>query len=217
MIENGSRQFIDPLWIFLPFASYLLGSIPFGSIISHRVASIDITRRGSGNIGATNVARELGIKWGILTLLLDVLKGFIPVFLARLLLPDAELGISFVGLAALLGHQFSIFTKLKGGKGIATALGVYLATSPEVCLIALALFILTVLLTDFVSLGSILAAASMPLFLILFAKPDHAVMTAFIITVLIWFKHRENIERMLRGEERHWRKKGLTTKDQESD
>jgi glycerol-3-phosphate acyltransferase PlsY len=110
--------------------AYLLGSIPFGKLIAKRVAHINITQRGSGNIGATNVARELGITWGLVTLLLDMLKGFLPVFLyAHYILQagiEFETCLSAIGLAALLGHQFSIFMRFRGGKGVATAIGIYL-------------------------------------------------------------------------------------------
>ena len=148
--------------------AYLFGSIPFGKLIAGKVARIDITQKGSGNIGATNVARELGIKWGILTLVLDMLKGFVPVVLFACLAPKAgighEIGLSVVGLSALSGHQFSIFLKFRGGKGVGTALGIYLAISPLSCLSALLLFILIVYIWDFVSLASMTSAFSMPLY-----------------------------------------------------
>jgi glycerol-3-phosphate acyltransferase PlsY len=116
-----------------------------------------------------------------------------------------EFALSFVGLCALLGHQFSIFLRFRGGKGVGTALGVYLAISPLSCLGALALFILLVLLWDFVSLGSIVSAFAMPLFLALFGKPLPFVVGGLIIAVLIFFKHKDNIHRLARGEERKWR------------
>lgn len=192
-------------WILFPIATYLLCSIPFGRLIGKKVAGIDITRRGSGNIGATNVARELGLKWGVLTLFLDVLKGFIPVSLFAHLLPDYEIGISVVGLSALLGHQFSLYQRFRGGKGVATALGVYLAISPALSLIALLLFILTVYLLDFVSIGSILSASIMPILIIFSVKSDILTITSLIIAALICFKHKDNIRRLMRGEEKRWK------------
>jgi len=120
------------MWIFfiaLFIAAYLLGSIPFGLLISQRVVKLDITKSGSGNIGAANVAREVGLKWGIVTLFLDTLKGFIPVICAWYLLKSSaeinEALIGMIGLAALLGHQFSLYLHFKGGKGVATYLGVF--------------------------------------------------------------------------------------------
>lgn len=157
---------------FYILVSYLSGSIPFGKVIASRVARIDITKRGSGNIGATNVARELDLKWGLLTLTLDLLKGLVPalVFMAFAYKDGTtgEIGLIAVGLAALVGHQFSVFLKFRGGKGVATALGVYLAVSPLSCMAAVLLFILVVSIWKFVSLGSMISAISMPVFLYLF-------------------------------------------------
>ena len=161
---------------------------------------------GSRNVGATNVARVIGFKWGILTLFLDALKGFIPAFLFRSFFPDFDLGLTVVALASLLGHQFSIFLKLRGGKGVATALGIYLAISPGYTLVVLLFFVLTVYIFDYVSLGSILSAALMPLLLLFSGTPKVSVLTALVIAVLIWVKHRENIGRLFRGEEIRWRK-----------
>ena len=120
-------QTLHVFWILFALAAYLLGSLPFGRLIGQRVADIDITQRGSRNIGATNVARELGLKWGIFTLLLDVLNGFMPVFLFGLFFPDFGIGPSVMGLFALFGHQFSVFLRFRGGKGVATSLGIFLA------------------------------------------------------------------------------------------
>jgi len=189
--------------------AYLLGSIPFGKLIAKRVACINITQRGSGNIGATNVARELGITWGLVTLLLDMLKGFLPVFLyAHYILQagiEFETCLSAIGLSALFGHQFSIFMRFRGGKGVATAIGIYLVISPLACLIAVIVFILTVYKWDFVSLGSMLAAIVMPGLLALFGKSQPIVTTSIIVAALICFKHKGNIKRLVKGEERKWR------------
>lgn len=201
-------------WIFYALGAYLLGSIPFGKLIARKVAHIDITTRGSRNIGATNVARELGLKWGVLTLLLDVLKGLAPVaylaFRGEALGPNHETGISLVALSALVGHQFSLFERFRGGKGVATALGVFLGISPLSCLPALLLFVLTIYKWDFVSLGSMVAAASMPLWFALFGQPSIIVLGSLVAAVLICLKHRENIQRLLKGEERKWSKRHFT-------
>ena len=196
-------------WIPYMVGAYLLGSVPFGRIIGKRVARIDITQRGSGNIGATNVARELGIKWGLVTLALDTLKGLVPVVLFTFWVADATPGLgtgaSAVGVSALLGHQFSLFQGFRGGKGVATALGVYLAISPVACAMALAVFLLSVYKWDFISLGSILAAGSMPVLLAVLGKGAPLVISALMMAALICFKHRENIQRLLKGNERKWR------------
>jgi len=192
-------------------AAYLLGSVPFGKLISKKAAHIDITNRGSGNIGATNVAREVGIKWGLLTLLLDVLKGFIPVILfARYTsqaAPCHELGLSAVGLSALLGHQFSLFLKFRGGKGVGTALGIYLGISPLSSLLAVLLFFIIVYKWNFVSLASISSAAAMPILITIFGKPLPVLIGAVIAAALICIKHMDNIHRLVKGKERKWRER----------
>ncbi|MEE9613023.1 MAG: glycerol-3-phosphate 1-O-acyltransferase PlsY [Desulfatiglandales bacterium] len=214
-MTDHSVHALNAFWILFPVASYVLGSMPFGKLIGQKVARIDITERGSGNIGATNVTREIGIKWGIFTLVLDLLKGFIPVFLFGLFFPDFELGQAIVGLSALSGHQFSLFLRFRGGKGVATALGIYLAISPFPCLIALLFFMLTVYLWDFVSLGSMLSALAMPLLLVLFGKSNTLIMASLIMAALVCFKHKDNIQRLIRGEERGWRKKVVMREDRE--
>jgi acyl phosphate:glycerol-3-phosphate acyltransferase len=198
-----------PQVVFCALAAYLLGSIPFGKIIAKKVARIDITGRGSKNIGATNVAREIGLRWGLLTLLLDALKGLGPILLFAGVVPRTSpafhLGLSIVAVSALLGHQFSIFERFRGGKGVATALGVFLGISPLACLLALLLFVLVVYRWNFVSLGSILAAASMPPLVAALGQNQEIVMGALIAAVLICLKHLQNIERLLKGEEAKWR------------
>lgn len=198
-------------WVGFLVTAYLLASIPFGKIIARNVADIDITARGSGNIGATNVSRELGVKWGLITLLLDTLKGFLPVFMASRYLwhPDvmSSLGLSTIGTAALLGHQFSLFQGFKGGKGVATALGIYLAIAPIPCLIALVLFVAVVYKWKYVSLGSMVSAFSLPVLVTLFGKPLPIGIGALVVASLIFVKHRDNVTRLTRGQEHPWRKK----------
>ena len=190
------------LWLLFPLSAYLLCAIPFGKLISRKVAGIDITRQGSGNVGATNVARVIGFKWGILTLVLDALKGFIPAYLCRTFSSGSGTALMVVVLASLLGHQFSIFQKFRGGKGVATALGIYLAISPGYTLIVAGFFVLTVYLFNFVSLGSLLSALLMPILLLFSGGPRLNVITAFIMAALIWIKHKENIKRLFKGEEK---------------
>lgn len=204
-------------WLLFALVSYMLCSIPFGRLISKKVAGIDITRKGSRNVGATNVARVIGFKWGILTLLLDALKGFMPVFLFRTFFPDFGQGLTVVALASLLGHQFSVFLKLHGGKGVATALGIYLAISPIHTLVVLLFFVIVVYIFDFVSLGSILSAALMPLLLLFSGEPLMSVLTSLVMAVLIWCKHMENIRRLLKREEIRWRTPASLSTDQEDD
>lgn len=205
-------------WIVLGALAYLLGSIPFGKLVARKVAHIDISKRGSGNIGATNVAREVGFRWGLLTLILDALKGAFPVGLSLLVShvggeAISQTGPSLVGLGALLGHQFSLFQGFRGGKGVATAFGVYLVLSPLACLMALPLFLTIVYRWDYVSLGSIAGAASLPVFLALQGKPYPVVALATLVAGLICLKHAANIDRLIRGEELKWRRQRIRRED----
>ena len=197
--------------IFFSLAAYLFGSIPFGKLLAKRVASIDITKRGSQNIGATNVARELGDFWGVVTLLLDMLKGYVPITLyasyASQLTGCYSIELSSVMLSALIGHQFSIFLRFKGGKGVGTAAGIYLALSPLSCLLAAVLFILIVYKWDYISLGSMVSASAMPLLLAFSGKERGLIICSALIAALIILKHRGNIQRILKGEERKWRER----------
>jgi glycerol-3-phosphate acyltransferase PlsY len=187
-------------------ASYVIGSIPFGVLVSRKLANTDISRRGSGNIGATNVARELGLKWGLVTLILDLLKGFVPVYLfCQYSDSFPKYGVLVVCLSPLLGHQFSLFRGFHGGKGVATALGIFLAISPVSAVMSLCAFVLTVYLTDFVSLGSIIGACFLPLILFLFGASAYVILGSMIMCALICIKHKDNICRLVKGKERKWR------------
>jgi glycerol-3-phosphate acyltransferase PlsY len=212
--EQGLYPF-QVLWILIPILSYLLGSIPFGKVLAHWVAEIDITRRGSGNIGATNVAREIGVKWGILTLFLDGLKGFLPCLLSALHFPQSELLQAIAGLSALLGHQYSIYLRFRGGKGFATALGVYLSLSPVACLIALLVFAITLYGWRFVSVGSMVSACIVPLVLVGYGKPGALITTTLIMAILIVINHRDNLRRLANGQERKWGKRPVRREDPE--
>jgi glycerol-3-phosphate acyltransferase PlsY len=193
-------------------AAYLLGSIPFGIMIGRSFGHVDVSKVGSGNIGATNVAREVGFKWGLVTLVVDALKGFMPVALAYHSIGptvDTTEGlVGIVGMAALLGHQFPIYTRFRGGKGIATGLGVFLALSPMACLISGTIFVVMVILWGYISLGSILAALGLPLWLLILGHSKQLVLLSLAIALLITFLHRGNIRRLLQGNERRWRNAG---------
>ena len=197
--------------ILFSIAAYIIGSIPFGKLIARHVARIDITERGSGNIGATNVARELGMKWGVITLILDVLKGLVPMLIFSMYSSRTgtpyDIAFATIGICALSGHMFPLFLGFRGGKGVATALGVYLAMSPLSCLCALILFVLLVAKWDFISLGSILAAAAMPLFFILFGKPQPFIIASVFMALLICWKHKDNIQRIIKREEPKWKQR----------
>lgn len=195
-------------WILCPLVAYIVGSIPFGLLLSRAYAGIDITKRGSGNIGATNVSRELGIQWGIFTLIFDALKGFLPVFLTYHIFPGLEKLTIVTGVFAILGHLFSIFLKFHGGKGVATAIGVYLAIAPIPLVIALFIFVITVFIWDFISLGSIAFAISMSILLIVFGYSGLTIICSGVIALLICLKHLGNIKRLINGEENRWWRNG---------
>jgi glycerol-3-phosphate acyltransferase PlsY len=195
------------LWLLTLTLAYFLGSIPFGYLLVLLFQKKDVRATGSGNIGATNVARSGGKGLGLLTLLLDVLKGFVAVVIAMHLAPSGDHGPSTLAIAAAvaacIGHVFPVWLKFRGGKGIATALGVFIALVPWVALAALGLFILVVATTRLVSLGSILAAASIPLFAILLVPHRSTALLVGLsaISLLSIVKHHSNIVRLLHGTE----------------
>ncbi|ACM19178.1 acyl-phosphate--sn-glycerol-3-phosphate 1-O-acyltransferase [Geotalea daltonii FRC-32] len=185
--------------IVLIIGAYLLGSIPTGLLLAKAVG-VDIRTTGSGNIGATNVYRTLGRRVGIMTLIGDCLKGLIPVLIARhLQLP--EIWVAATGLAAFLGHVYTVFLRFKGGKGVATALGVFIGISPLSVLAALAIFVFTLIKWRYVSLASITAAAAIPFLVALIEKKGLLITMSVIIAALVVFKHRENIRRLRSGTE----------------
>lgn len=194
--------------ILFPVIGYLMGAIPFGLFIG-KMAGIDVRTGGSRNIGATNVNRLLGIKLGIVTLICDCLKGWLPMFLAAVFLPDSQSKgwvVGLTGVMAVLGHMFPVYLQFRGGKGVATSLGVFLYLSPAAIALSLATFLLTVAVTGFVSAGSLLASGLMPLWLYLMGASRTAIGMAAFVALLIWFKHHENISRLLRGKEVSWKK-----------
>ena len=179
--------------------AYLLGSIPTGLLLG-KLYGIDVRNEGSGNIGATNLYRTVGRKVGIITLVGDCLKGMLPVLLAW------KLGLlepmqAWVGLAAFCGHVFSVFLLFKGGKGVATALGVFLALAPLAVLGALAVFILLVAVWRYISLGSIMAAAVMPLIIFFRPHSPQLLIATVLIAAVVIIKHHSNISRLMAGTE----------------
>ncbi|MCX7770932.1 MAG: glycerol-3-phosphate 1-O-acyltransferase PlsY [Proteobacteria bacterium] len=183
--------------------SYLLGSVPTGVIISRYFFNVDIQKVGSGNIGATNVARTLGKKVGILTLIGDALKGVIPIILVRLYEPYPlnQPLIFFCALGAFLGHLFPIYLKFKGGKGVATALGIFLMLFPFQTMLSAIVFFIIVYFSRYVSLGSISASIVMPILVSFRAQNTYQIALSIIISLLIIIKHKDNIHRLLEGRE----------------
>lgn len=200
---------MTPLSILCVVASYLVGAIPFGLLLS-RGSGVDIRKHGSKNIGATNVSRLLGKKLGFVTLLADIAKGYLPMFIAAYFLPESDqknLVIALCGAATVLGHTFPVYLAFKGGKGVATALGVFLYLAPAGLLVCLAVFAASVSLSGFVSVGSLLGSlAVIPVLLFLNEAKWKLVLAVFVV-VLIWLKHHQNINRLLQGTEKSWRDK----------
>lgn len=186
--------------------SYLLGSIPFGLLLGKLFGAADVRKAGSGNIGATNVARVAGPLAGILTLLLDAGKGGAAVYLAGRFSNQSATWMMTATLCVLAGHCFPVWLRFRGGKGVATAAGAFLVLCPIAMLGATVLFVLVVVFWRFVSLGSISAAAAIPLLIYFFWAPRHA--PPYIVTfgslaaaLLIVFKHDGNIQRLVQGNE----------------
>lgn len=197
---------ISARFLWIPVAAYLLGSIPFGLILAKLFGVGDVRKAGSGNVGATNVARVAGPLAGILTLVLDAAKGAAAVWLAARFANESAAWMTFAGLAALAGHCFPVWLRFRGGKGVATAAGMFLVLCPPALLGSVLVFILVVVFSRYVSLGSIAAAAAMPLLIYLLWAPRHApplIVTfgAFAAAMLVVYKHDANIQRLVEGRE----------------
>jgi len=192
------------LWL-IPLAAYFFGSIPFGLLIA-KSRGVDIRQKGSGNIGAANVARNAGALAGILTLVLDAGKGYFAVWLAERIAHGSMLWVMTAAVLAVCGHMFPVWLKFKGGKGVATGLGVFLPICWQAAVGALVLWILIVAFWRYSSLGSIIASASLPVLLYFLyaprnAPPDIVTGGTILIVLLIIAKHRSNIERLVAGKE----------------
>ena len=189
--------------------SYLLGSIPFGLLVADILGGGKDPREvGSGNIGATNVSRAVGKAGGILTLLLDAGKGFIPLFLARWIFPETQYSLfSMVALAAFLGHIFPLYLKFKGGKGVATAFGIVVFISPVAALLLIVIFIVALVITGYVSIGSLSSAFCFPLLIALLGPSRVYIALALIMALTIFYTHRENIRKLIEGKENRFIRK----------
>lgn len=184
-------------------ASYLLGAFPTSYLVSRMFAGIDLREHGSGNLGATNLYRVLGWKYAIPVALVDIAKGIVPVLVFAPQVSSSELFAVACGVAAILGHVFSVFVRFKGGKGVATAAGVMLGLTPLALGVAAAVWGLVLLLTGYVSLGSIAAALVLPFAVYLIERPTspELVWVAGLIALGVIVLHRRNIQRLLKGTE----------------
>jgi len=182
-------------------AAYLAGSIPFGALLA-RLKGIDLRQVGSGNIGATNVARAMGKGWAVAVLAADACKGFVPVWLGRHFGLSATV-IALAGAAAIIGHMFTLFLRGRGGKGVATSLGVALALSPIAALVGFVAYAVIFAATRLSSLGSLLGVWTFALLFVLREQPERPLIALAIGgAVLVTLRHRENIARLVRGEEK---------------
>jgi glycerol-3-phosphate acyltransferase PlsY len=188
----------SPKQSFFLFCAYLVTSIPFGVLLSVLIKGKDVRDQGSGNIGAANVSRLMGKKWGVVVLIFDALKGFVAVKLA------GHYGQTnfenFVAVMAVAAHCWPLYLGFRGGKGVATALGVIFALSPFIVLVAVVVFLIVLIILRRISAASLSAALSVPFVAFLYPS-SLSVLSAFAIMAIVWWKHRENLVRLWRNEE----------------
>ncbi|CAM2060961.1 Glycerol-3-phosphate acyltransferase [Desulfovibrionales bacterium] len=189
------------VWVVL-VGAYLLGSMPFGLVLAKIFCKVDPRQAGSGNIGATNVARLCGIPWGVATLVLDMLKGMLSVLVAQQVSGSVTVW-SLAAFLAVLGHTYPLFLRFKGGKAVSATIGAYLLLAFMPLLIVTVMCVLVIVVSGFVSLGSLILVTALPVLLWCFGQTTK-VPLALAIAVLVYWRHRENIGRLLRGEEKSW-------------
>lgn len=187
------------VWILWLLGAYLIGAIPFGFLIG-KMRGVDVRAVGSKNIGATNVYRTVGKKWGFLAFFCDFLKGFGPAFAAKALMPVGNPDFPlYVGLACVIGHTLTVFMRFKGGKGVATAFGMLVALMPVVALSAFAVFVVTVWRSHYISLGSCLAALALALGVWFWPATPVLRILVTLLALFIVLKHKSNIQRLAKG------------------
>ena len=189
------------LFIFVLIGIYLIAAVPTGIVLARVMGYEDVRDKGSGNIGATNVYRVAGKLAGVLTLAGDILKGFLPLLACKTWLAPTSAQLGIACAMAIVGHCYPVYLKFRGGKGIATALGIFLVMSPIAVLGAAIVFGITVATTRFISLGSVLAAMSAPLLVLMLNQPQPIFLATLFIAALIVWRHRSNIKRLMDGSE----------------
>jgi acyl phosphate:glycerol-3-phosphate acyltransferase len=198
----------------LVLAAYLAGAIPTSFIAGRLVRGIDLRQHGSGNLGATNAFRVLGWRAATPIFVIDIAKGFVPAFYFPALDGAAAPGWALAyGAAAIIGHVFSIYVGFRGGKGVATGAGVFLALAPVAVLVGLGIWIVLVLTTGYVSLASITAAASLPIMVAVTAAPTEVLIMSLLLSVFVIYAHRANVRRLIRGEEHRFRRRSTPSTD----
>jgi glycerol-3-phosphate acyltransferase PlsY len=202
LLAQSATSLIAAVYLAVAAFAYLLGSIPFGYLLVRIFRKKDIRTLGSGNIGATNVVRSGAKGLGAATFLLDAAKGFLAVFAPLMVIGGAEIA-AVAGIFAVLGHMYPVWLRFKGGKGVATAFGVFLPLSPIAAIAGFALFVVVLIIWRYVSLASIVSAATFPIIALLVATDRTPLFTVVVILIplLVIFKHRPNIERLLQGTE----------------
>jgi glycerol-3-phosphate acyltransferase PlsY len=185
---------------FVVLSAYAIGSVPFALLFARYWGAVDLRRVGSGNLGAANVLRASGVTAGLLVALLDIGKGVVSVVIARYV-SDQPAAPAAAGLAAIVGHVYPVWLRFRGGKGVATACGVFSMLAPMAIGPALSIFALTVWLTKYISLGSVLASLALPPIAYIAGSPGPAVVAAWAAAALIVFRHRSNLARLQRGRE----------------
>ncbi len=186
--------------ILLILAAYLAGAVPSGYLLARAFKGIDIRKHGSGNPGAVNVYRVVGPAAGLITLCIDISKGFLPVFAAQWLFPGEETAALLVGAAAIAGHMWMVFLRFDGGKGVATTAGVFLALLPQPMVPTIAVCAAGVIFSGHFSIGSVAGAAAFPFIALAFGAAPGRAGLAFLSCALILFKHVPNLKRILRGQ-----------------
>ncbi len=196
--------------VIMAIVAYLIGSINFSVILSKKMAGFDVREKGSGNAGTTNMLRSVGKKAAAITLICDILKGVVAILIAMLAgkvlaNSNSSLLVQIAGISVILGHTFPIFFKFKGGKGVATSLGVLIMSNWQIGLICLVFALILIILTKMVSVGSIAAAILYPVLTLFIPQnyivPGNYIIYSVILAVLIVFNHRENVKRLLSGTE----------------
>jgi glycerol-3-phosphate acyltransferase PlsY len=186
-------------FLVLLIIAYVIGSIPVGLVVGKLFYGVDVRQQGSGNVGTTNVFRVLGKRAGVVVLVCDMLKGYIPALLAaHFFNPWAAI---FIAAAPVVGHMFSIFLKGRGGKGVATGAGVVLALVPLAFLIILVVWVTLVVTTRYVSVASLVASFLVPVLVIAFGHPLPYEIAAVLVSIIVWWAHRGNISRLVHGTE----------------
>jgi glycerol-3-phosphate acyltransferase PlsY len=195
--------------VLVALIAYTLGGIPFGYLFVRFVMGKDIRTMGSGNIGATNVHRSAGRGAGVIVLLLDILKGFLAVWIASILTRNSSLGLALAAVAVMIGHSFPVFLRFKGGKAVACFIGAFLYIAPVPLLAVLVIFVLIVTLSKYISLGSILSALLFPVAIWLIMHPPTPILlSAIFAALLITYRHKANIQRIIAGNENVFSFKG---------